>query len=52
VPIAPSPGSPGAASASGFRSAPPIVQRVVFALAEETGLEIEVEDDAVSLMVG
>ena len=35
-----------------LRSAPPIVQRVVFALAEETGLEIEVEDDAVSMMVG
>lgn len=35
-----------------LRSAPPIVQRVVFALAEETGLQIEVEDDAVSMMVG
>lgn len=35
-----------------LRNAPPIVQRVVFALAGEAGLEIEVEDDAVSVMVG
>jgi ABC-type transporter Mla MlaB component len=35
-----------------LRNAPPIVQRVVFALAGEAGLEIEVEDDAVSMMVG
>jgi len=35
-----------------LRNAPPIVQRVVFALAGEAGLEIEVEDDAVSLLVG
>jgi MEDS: MEthanogen/methylotroph, DcmR Sensory domain len=33
-------------------NAPPIVQRVVFALAGEVGLEIEVEDDAVSMRVG
>ena len=31
---------------------PPIVQRVVFALAGEAGLEIEVEEDALSMMVG
>jgi anti-anti-sigma regulatory factor len=35
-----------------LRNAPPNVQRVVFALAGEAGLEIEVEDDAVSVMVG
>jgi anti-anti-sigma regulatory factor len=35
-----------------LRNAPPIVQRVVFALAGEVGLEIEVEDDAVSMRVG
>jgi anti-anti-sigma regulatory factor len=35
-----------------LRNAPPIVQRVVFALAGDTGLEIEVEDDAVSMRVG
>ncbi len=35
-----------------LRHAPPIVQRVVFALAGEAGLEIEVEDDAVSMSVG
>lgn len=35
-----------------LRNAPAIVQRVVFALAGEAGLEIEVEDDAVSMMVG
>ena len=35
-----------------LRNAPPIVQRVVFALAGEAGLEIEVEDDAVSMRAG
>ena len=35
-----------------LRHAPPIVQRVVFALAGEAGLEIEVEEDAVSMKVG
>jgi anti-anti-sigma regulatory factor len=35
-----------------LRNAPPIVQRVVFALGSEPGLEIEVEDDAVSMRVG
>ena len=35
-----------------LRNAPPIVQRVVFALAGEVGLEIEVEDDAVAMRVG
>ena len=35
-----------------LRNAPPIVQRVVFALAGEAGLEIEVEEDALSMMVG
>jgi anti-anti-sigma regulatory factor len=35
-----------------LRNAPPIVQRVVFALGGEAGLEIEVEDDAVSMRVG
>jgi anti-anti-sigma regulatory factor len=35
-----------------LRNAPPIVQRVVFALGSEAGLEIEVEDDAVSMRVG
>ena len=35
-----------------LRNAPPIVQRVVFALAGEAGLEIEVEDDAVSMTAG
>jgi hypothetical protein len=35
-----------------LRNAPPIVQRVVFALAGENGLEIEVEDDAVSMTAG
>jgi anti-anti-sigma regulatory factor len=35
-----------------LRNAPPIVQRVVFALSGEDGLEIEVEDDAVSMRAG
>jgi anti-anti-sigma regulatory factor len=35
-----------------LRNAPSIVQRVVFALSGEAGLEIEVEDDAVSMRVG
>jgi len=35
-----------------LRNTPPIVQRVVFALAGEAGLQIEVEDDAVSMSVG
>ena len=35
-----------------LRNAPPMVQRVVFALGGEAGLEIEVEDDAVSMSVG
>jgi len=35
-----------------LRNAPPIVQRVVFALAGEAGLQIEVEEDAVSMSVG
>ncbi len=35
-----------------LRNAPAIVQRVVFALAGGSGLEIEVEDDALSMRVG
>ena len=35
-----------------LRNAPPIVQRVVFALADVAGLEIEVEEDALSMRVG
>jgi anti-anti-sigma regulatory factor len=35
-----------------LRNAPSIVQRVVFALSGEAGLEIEVEDDAVSMRAG
>jgi anti-anti-sigma regulatory factor len=35
-----------------LRNAPAIVQRVVFALAGEAGLAIEVEDDAVSMSTG
>ena len=35
-----------------LRHAPPIVQRVVFALAGEAGLEIEVEEDALSMRAG
>ena len=35
-----------------LRHAPPIVQRVVFALAGEAGLEIEVEENALSMRVG
>jgi anti-anti-sigma regulatory factor len=35
-----------------LRNAPAIVQRVVFALQGEGGLELEIEDDALSLRVG
>ncbi|HET8526864.1 MAG TPA: MEDS domain-containing protein [Actinomycetota bacterium] len=35
-----------------LRNAPPIVHRVVFALQSEAGLELEVENDALSLRVG
>ena len=35
-----------------LRNAPPIVQRVVFALAGDAGLEIEVDDDALAMRVG
>jgi anti-anti-sigma regulatory factor len=35
-----------------LRHAPAIVQRVVFALQSEAGLELEIEDDALSLRVG
>jgi len=35
-----------------LRNAPAIVQRVVFALQAEAGLQLEIEDDALSLRVG